>query len=159
MTIDMTGRLGQKVPFEGENGSAAYWLAEVAPGPDGVRAGRPCRIVFARCEGHLTVSELLSFFALIAQDEEIDNHLPTFWDMRDHDFSEVSTVFARSLAYALARVPERAGVRRAFVVSDEDGFATMRLFQQVVSGLGIDSEESFLVATEVEGALDWLCAP
>ncbi len=152
----ITRQVSREVPFAGAEGKAAYWLVEVTPTPGG--EGQPVhRMNFARCEGHLSVRELLALLAMIDMDRDGGPDLPTLWDMRDHDFSQVSANFARALAYALSKVPERVGTRRGFLVNDVDGYATMRLFQQVVSGYGIDSEDVFLVSYDAEEVLDWLC--
>ena len=133
--------------YRDKNGGAQFSIAHLPDGKDYVRA---------TCHGSLTAAELVEAMADMATRDGFDMCLPTLWDLRRHQFGQTSAQKTRSVVFALGRLPERQGVKRAFVVGSEDGFGTMRLFQQSMEGFGIDTLENFLVTYDQQEALDWL---
>ncbi|WP_121629244.1 hypothetical protein [Tropicibacter alexandrii] len=133
--------------YRGTDGDAQFRITRLADGTSYVQA---------TCHGSLTAAELVEAMAHMAQQPGFDISLPTLWDLRAHEFGQTSAQKTRSVVFALGRLPERQGAKRAFVVGSEDGFGTMRLFQQSMEGFGIDTSETFLVTYDQQEALDWL---
>jgi hypothetical protein len=116
------------------------------------------RLLRATPEGELTVEEYARVLEHIVSDPALGGDLPTLWDLRDRDFTSCTADRCRSLAFVLLRVPGRRGARRAFLVASSDGFGSMRMFQQTVSGFALEDQDHFHVSYDLNEALEWLIA-
>ena len=94
----------------------------------------------------------------LRDDLALDPKMPTLWDMRGHDFGQYGATEIRSRAFLLAHHPERNGVRRVYLVTDEDAYGTMRMFQQTASGFSLEDQECLLISYDRDELLARIAA-
>ncbi len=114
------------------------------------------KIILGRAIGVVDRPSLSEAMRLIVGDARFGARLPTLWDLRLHDFDHTPVVQFRSYAFLLSEFPQRAGVRRGYLVATETGYGMMRMFQQLASGHGLEDESKMRVSTDPERLVRWL---
>jgi hypothetical protein len=114
------------------------------------------QILVIRMEGRIDEDLLKLLLMRLREDPALDPRLPTLWDMRGHDFSQYGATEIRGRAFLLSRHPERAGVRRAYLVADAGAYGMMRMFQQTASGFAVEEQDNLRISYDRDDLMGWL---
>jgi len=135
------------VRVDGAEGWVTLTRIESASGP----------MLEARVQGELTPVEFKDVLARL-KTPPFGPQIRTLWDFRGHSFAGCTAQKCQSLAFALSKLPERRGVKRAFVVDSSHGFGSIRMFQQTANGFDVEDEDKLHVSYDIDDALSWLAA-
>src|ERR1035437_335893 len=107
-----------------------------------------------RVTGLVTLQEFNSLLSVIYNSAEIDPKMPSFWDVREADFTAVTPQDIRAFAeFVRVNWVEKSMNRAAIVVTGLSDFAVSRMYEQV---LGPATAGKVMVFWHPKSAMDWL---
>lgn len=114
------------------------------------------RLLCGRPEGYLGREDMIRAMERLIETPQIGSSLPTLWDFRGHDFAAYGASEFRLHAFIIPKFPTRSGIRRGYLVDDETGYGTLRMFQGAASGFNFEDQDNLLVSYNLEEVVAWL---
>jgi hypothetical protein len=112
--------------------------------------------LYIAVKGQCTLEEYKMAMDEITQSEEYPANINAMWDVREQDFSSITSSTVQSLINISKQYPERGTARAAFIVKDDLAFGMLRMYEITSSMEDSDSSQNLMVFRSYSEGEKWL---
>ena len=112
------------------------------------------KILFAKVINPISYDDFILGIKETSSSEEYPANIRTIWDIRDLDFSQIDTMFLKSIIQLRLKYPERTKANLAYVVKETFQFGMARMYG-TLSQISIP-EQNHEIFTDMPSAIKWI---